>query len=401
MSRFRCIGSACEASCCSTGWSIAVDHEGYRRLDQAMSTNAGDRARFGRAVRRVRGDDEHLHALMVLDEHGACPMLDPEGTCSVHRRFGESVLPNTCAIYPRQVSLAHGQIELAGVLSCPEVVRQLYREPDSTAIDPLDPTTLRNRVTQHVEGDTDPYDQFLDDVRATVVGLLETPGYPLASRLFFIGWFAELTRETFHRDAGAGAADALEAAIAGASDPDTLAAWHRGFASIEATTPLASQVIAGALKDRVEEKLDYEPFGALVRACYANLGMQAVDDIVTIDAAAAHAAYLEKRQARDGEAVDAMLTRYAIDYWLKDYYTGSRDLGTHANKLVLRIALLRFLLFAHPDFDDADPARTLVEVTYKLARAVEHDHVFGANLETLMARLQITSLAHSMFLMKL
>jgi lysine-N-methylase len=401
MTRFRCLGPDCEASCCRTGWSIAIDAEQYSQLESAMAGSAADRARFGASVRRVAGPEatEHLHALMVLDERGACRLLDPEGTCSVHRRFGESVLPNTCAIYPRQVSLAHGHVELAGSLSCPEVARQLLARADSTVLDALDRSLLRNRATQHVDDPDDPYEDYLDDVRATVVGLLEAP-YPLASRLFFVGWFAELTRAGFHRGAGPGAGAALEHAIAAASDEEALAAWHRGFESVEATAPLASQVIARALKDRLEEPFAYAPFKELVRACYAGLGAHADDDAVTVDAAAAHAAYLEKRAGRDGEAIDAMLTRYAVDYWLKDYYTASPDLGVHAAKLVLRIALLRFLLFTHPDFDAADPGRTLVEVTYKLARAVEHDHEFAENLDTLLARLEITSLAHAIFLMK-
>jgi lysine-N-methylase len=403
MSRFRCIGPECEASCCSSGWTINIDEPHYHELDRAMRGSPQDRARFLRAV-RLEADAQRTaprYALMVLDERGRCRLLDGDGGCSVHRRFGESVLPNTCAIYPRKISVAHQHIELAGSLSCPEVARQLFREADATTIDPLDPSTLRNRATQKVPYDSpDVYDQHLDDVRATIVGLLENERYPLASRLFFVGWFAEQTRDAFHRGAGLEGIDALADAIETASDETTLASWHHAFTSLQVTTPLAGRVIAGALKDRVEEALAYEPFRELVRGCYASLGAHVVDGALTLDSAATYAAYVAARDARDGPAIDAMLTRYAIDYWLKDYYTGSHDLAIHANKLVLRIALLRFLLFTHPQYDALDPAKTLVEVTYKLSRAVEHDHDFADNLDTLLARLDITSLAHAMFLMK-
>jgi lysine-N-methylase len=403
MSRFRCVGPACEASCCTSGWTITVDEKHHGLLEQAMSATAEDRARFRGAVRLETGPERSAerHALMVLDQRGGCRLLDPEGSCSVHRRFGEDVLPHVCAIYPRKMSLAHGRIELAGALSCPEVTRLLYAGADSTSVEPLDPTTLRNRVTQVCDDDSpDPYDQVLDDVRAIVVDLLETPGYPLSSRLFFVGWFADRTRAAFHRGAGEDAVAALADAIELASDDDNLAGWHRGFTSVEVTTPLAASVIAGILKDRVEEPMAYPAFQELVRACLENLGARARGAEVTLDPAALDAAYVEKRRGRDGEAIDRMLTSYAIDYWLKDYYTGSPDLAVHAGNLVLRVALLRFLLFSHPGFDAADPARTLVEVTYKMSRAVEHDAAFAKNLDTILARLQITSLAHAVFLMK-
>jgi lysine-N-methylase len=380
-----------------------VDEPHYGALEKAMSGTEADRTRFRDSVRLVK-DDKHKpprYAMMVLDERRSCRLLDPDGGCSVHRRFGQDVLPDTCAIYPRKISLAAVHLEVAGSLSCPEVARQLFASEDSTAVDTLDPRSVRNRVTQFVApGSDDPYETYLDDVRATIVGLLETPGYPLSSRLFFVGWFAEQTRAAFHRGAGPDAEDVLADAIIIASEEETLASWHRSFASLEVTTPLAGSVIAGALKTRIEGALPYEPFRDLVRACFANLGAHPTGDTLTLDTKATYEAYLEKRAGRDGETVDRLLTSFAIDYWLKDYYTSSQDLAVHANKLLLRIALLRFLLFSHPGFDAADPTPTLVEVTYKLARAVEHETGFAEDLDTLLASLKITSLAHAMFLMK-
>jgi lysine-N-methylase len=400
MTRFHCIGSRCEASGGTSGWTIADDAGHYQRLEGAMGGDPLDRVRLHRAIRREPEErrTSDRHGLIVLDDGGACMLLDPEGTCSIHRRFGAETLPHVCAIYPRQISLARHHLEVAGALSCPEVARQLFAGGDATAVELLDPTTVRNRVTQIVASDApDPYDQCLDDVRAVVVDLLETPGYPLASRLFFVGWFAEQTRAGFHRGAPR-PAEALADALG--FDEEHLAAWHAGFTSVEVTSPLAASVLSGVLKDRIESDIHYEPFRELVRGCLANLGGRSQGDAVTLDPQQTFDAYVVWRGRRDGSAIDRMLTSYAIDFWLKEYYTRSRDLAIHAGKLVLRIALLRFLLFSHPHFDEEDPTRTLVEVTFKLARAVEHDAEFADNLDSLLARLQITSLAHLMFLMK-
>jgi hypothetical protein len=225
--------------------------------------------------------------------------------------------------------------------------------------------------------------------------LLKTPGYPLASRLFFVGRLAELSRHAFHRDAGPDAVEVLADAVDVASSDETLARWQQELAASEPDAPLAMRAIAGVLHGLVDKEGAHGPFARLVRACFASLGAGAGDDLLAIDAAATWAAYAERRRGRDGETVDRLLTRYAIDYWLKDFYTGSRDLAVHASKLVARIALLRFLLLSHPDFDAADPARTLVAVTFRLSRSVEHDPLLTDTLDTLLQQ------AHPASLMKI
>jgi lysine-N-methylase len=319
----------------------------------------------------------------------------------VHRRFGESYLPDGCAIFPRKLSFAHERLELAGTLSCPEVARLLYLDDEAVAIDPLDPRTVRPHVTQHVAGDG-PYEAHLDDVRATVIGLLETPGYPLSSRLFFVSWFCELTRTAFRRGCGPEGTDALAAAIARVSDPAALARWHQTLTGHDAATPRAGWILISALKERVERDGAPGPFRNLVRGCLETLGAgdAGEGDNLALDPTRLWAAFRDRRGPRDGEAIDRLLGRYAVDYWLKEFYVRAPDLAAHAHPLVLRIALLRFLLFCHPRHDELGPAAALVEVTYTLARAMDHDADLRANLDTLLERLGLTSLAHAVFLMK-
>lgn len=402
MTRFQCAGPACEATCCQT-WHITVDEAHYHKLKSAMDRSAGDRETFRASHRRVKDEtkDPTRYALIVLGDDGRCTLLDGEGTCSVHRRFGAAYLSDTCANYPRKISIARTVGELAGSLSCPEVARQLLLHDDALAIDPFDIRTVRDRPGQHVPAESeDLYDVLLDDVRTTIAALLEQPGYPLSSRLFFVGWFAEQTRAAFRRGATPDAAEVVERAARRVGDPRVLDAWHQTIAGHAVTAPRAGWVVVSALKERVERQLSYQPFRDVVRAAFASIGATGDGDDVQLDPTAVFAAYGERRDRRDGPEIDAMLTRYAVDYWFKDYYTGSPDLAVHAHKLVLRLALLRFLLFTHPRYDELGPGAALVEVLFKMARAIEHDATFRTKLDELLVSLELTSLAHAVFLMK-
>ncbi len=100
MTRFRCIGPACEHSCCE-GWRVDVDEAHYRKLKKAMNGSARDREAF-RAIHLRNRDDASRgparYAQMRLAPSGACGQLGADRLCDVQRRFGEEML-----LYPRAI----------------------------------------------------------------------------------------------------------------------------------------------------------------------------------------------------------------------------------------------------------------------------------------------------------
>jgi hypothetical protein len=64
------------------------------------------------------------------------------------------------------------------------------------------------------------------------------------------------------------------------------------------------------------------------------------------------------------------------------------------------------LLLSHPELGDANASdaaarldRLAVDVAYKFARATEHLHEFVTQMESLLQRLELTTLPHSIFLL--
>src|SRR6266404_5862963 len=99
MTRFDCIGAACEEDCC-TGWQVRVDEPHLVRLRQRMASPA-EVEELARKLETPETPTEGRAAFMRLDEHERCTMLDADRLCSIQRRYGEEYLPNGCAIFPR------------------------------------------------------------------------------------------------------------------------------------------------------------------------------------------------------------------------------------------------------------------------------------------------------------
>jgi len=135
---FRCIGSACEDTCCQ-GWGIPVDraaYEKYRNLPASplrtliqincLIAPAGAICRDG-SGQVVPGPAAFAKIRMTASNQ--CPMLSEDGLCRIQTEWGETFLPNVCASYPRIAHTIDGIEEKARALSCTEAARLVLLNP--------------------------------------------------------------------------------------------------------------------------------------------------------------------------------------------------------------------------------------------------------------------------------
>jgi Fe-S-cluster containining protein len=126
MLRFRCN----QKGCCCSGWDIPFRLEDFLRLHDRLAE--GERAVLKRGIELVleKGEQEGeqiLHALK-LDGVGpdrACRFLAPEGSCSVHARYGLEALPDLCVDFPALGYRQGERVELWFDPVCPEVIERL------------------------------------------------------------------------------------------------------------------------------------------------------------------------------------------------------------------------------------------------------------------------------------
>jgi lysine-N-methylase len=403
MTRFECSGSACGDSCCRGGWQIHVDQPHYKKLRDAMDATPALRREFDESVRRVKDSTRSRgkFALHVLDQNGACKLLRPDGLCSVHARWGESHLSDTCAIYPRVVSRTAGRFELGGSLSCPEVARQVLLHDDALELVVAPPSVFARPIVFQELGDhpAAPYLRFHDELKNLAVDLLGDARFPLKSRLGFVAWFAN--RVGAFLDAKSTTLDEarLGAELEIILDPSMRTELDQRFGAIAPDTTLGAKVavplLAAGTRNNGTEGLRRLLDGALVT--YVGSGEH--------DAAAAAAGYAAARTrlAADAPFIDAILANYARHYWLREWYTTSPSLLAHHLKLLVRLAAIRFVALGQPGLADAPSpdvrrerlAAALVDTVQKFARVFEHDREFTRVLQAELAGAGMITLAHA------
>ncbi len=403
MTRFQCSGSACGDSCCSGGWEIHVDQPHYKKMRDAMESDPTTRREFDESVRRVKDSTRSRakFALHVLNERGACKLLRDDGLCSIHARWGESHLSDTCAVYPRVVSRSGTRLELGGSLSCPEVAREVLLHDDAMELVAVPAATFARPIVLQELGDHPPapYAHFHDELKNLIVDLLGDARFPLRSRLGFVAWFAN--RVGGFLDANSKTLDQarLGTEIEIVLDPSLRAELHQRFSAVSTDPSFGARIAVALLAartrnggaDGLRRLLD----GAL--ATYVGGGEH--------DAAMAAKGYAAARErlAPDAEWIDGILANYAKHYWLREWYTTSPSLLAHHLKLLVRLAVVRFIAFGQPSLDPTAPAATrrarigevLAETVQKFARAFEHDRAFARLLQDELAGSQMITLAHA------
>jgi len=112
---FICIADKCSFTCCQE-WKIAVDDDTYKKWNRISLTKQS-----GNYI------DQHViqkdgTRVIALNERKQCPFLNEQKLCNLVLNFGDEVLSETCAIFPRQTHEFADRKEYSLVSCCPEVV---------------------------------------------------------------------------------------------------------------------------------------------------------------------------------------------------------------------------------------------------------------------------------------
>lgn len=187
---FRCIGSACEDTCCK-GWTVVVDREAnekYQRLPASpLRTLISANVVF--TPKSPDGGEPARFATMRMSDSNQCPLLSENGLCRIQTEYGEQLLPSTCATYPRVVHSIDTVEEKALALSCPEAARLVLLNPD--LLNASHRTIKEPPKNQLEEGDalkgTRSLQRWFLPIRESVLALVRNRVYPLWQRVFLIG----------------------------------------------------------------------------------------------------------------------------------------------------------------------------------------------------------------------
>lgn len=428
MDAFRCIGGACEDNCCHS-WNVDLDHASYKRLKKAMDGSKGDREVFRERLRRNRSaaNPDASYATVKLREDGLCTFLDGERLCEIQGRFGESHLGWVCLTYPRRHSLNGRRMEVAGMLSCPEVARLCLLADDACDLMSVEPAQFGREPRLHAllpEQPARAYDQYLDEVRQVMLELLGARQYSLESRLFFSAYFANRLSDVLHAGADAVPPERLAGEVDRLGTPGFLDELDRQFAAVQVDVKLPLTVIQTVLLARLGDART--AFRELLLAAWSTyndeqgnttFSLSRGDGVTRVDSGHMLERYLARRDALlagYGARIDRYFENYARNFWFGEWYTSAPAPSDHVRSLFLRLAVLRFLFFSHPRLDlltsgegvpvppEADELldQVVVDVFYRFSRGIEHNAGLLNRVRDSLDEQGMNSFAHLALLLK-
>lgn len=403
LQRFSCLAGACPDTCCQS-WRIDVDEEHFRRLEATLLADPGEAERFHRTFQP--DPQGKAFRLLVVEQGGFCAYLQADKTCEIHAKHGEPLLGNTCSTYPRALVEVGGKREAHARLSCPEAARLCLLTEDALVREEHPPSIAgRGIVAGKLSSIGDDPIALLPVVREAMRTLLDRQA-TLQNRLFYLGYLATrldalhasftasreaVARERASLDQPAAQAQ-LDRSLAAALAQTAAIAPHLVVvvlsARLQATgspgwRQLAQTVLAGDLRSSGVELTDLK--GAPMQLGAARLG-------------ALHAARVAQLSEADRQQLDAALlnlVRFVVEY---DYFRASSLLAWWLDLLV-RLCLVRYFAIARLS-SGATVGDAVVEATYKIDRAFDHDRAFVSEIGNALAQSKMSTLAHGVSLLK-
>lgn len=196
LQRFRCIGPACESSCCGS-WRLPVDRASYERYQQLEDPQL--RPALQRHIipnENPTSTTEWAHLRQRDDT--TCAFLTAERLCQLQLQRGLDFLPLTCATYPRVSNCLDGSIERTATLSCPEVARLALLDAGAMKlVRQKEPASTRDALVANIvtssAADGDPMALF-GIIRQRTLKLLRHRRFTIEARLAALaGVFSSLS----------------------------------------------------------------------------------------------------------------------------------------------------------------------------------------------------------------
>jgi len=186
---FRCIGSACEDTCCQ-GWSVPIDQAAYEKYHSLPSSSL--RTQIDDCILPApESASPAVFAKIRMDDSNQCPLLTAEHLCVIQAELGERYLSHACTTYPRIHQSINGIEQTALTLSCPEAARLVLLNPNLVTPNGVATVGFPSLDSaERIVADSSPsLIPWFIPIRQAILALIGNRAYPLWQRLFLLGVF--------------------------------------------------------------------------------------------------------------------------------------------------------------------------------------------------------------------
>lgn len=150
--KFTCIADKCPITCCQE-WKIAVDDDTYDRWCHIHPPKNMELQHAALSEYTYDRDGQHI---IALTDHKKCPFLLESKLCRLVLAHGDSILSETCTMFPRENPDFSSHREASLMPGCPAVLDLWQAEPHIHFPDVISPSsdhdteTLLFQIRDHI-----------------------------------------------------------------------------------------------------------------------------------------------------------------------------------------------------------------------------------------------------------
>lgn len=184
--RFHCIADQCSLTCCQE-WKIYVDDDTLKRWDGL--TIPDDESGHDLSLTSTVTMREGERVIGLTPDH-KCPFLNDQKLCRLVIAHGDSVLSETCTLFPRQIHEFDAVTEYSLAACCPAVVDEWNRGCTVTFVENSQQKNAgqENTETQRLKPSSQSDEQMdkLFQLRSQMITLMQNPHYTCTQSLSMI-----------------------------------------------------------------------------------------------------------------------------------------------------------------------------------------------------------------------
>ncbi len=400
MQSFKCIGSACEDSCC-VGWRVDIDHETYKKYQRVRDAELAPL--FDQYVKRNRAANHEVanYAKVKLLENTGCPFLDEGMLCRIQVKRGEDYLSDVCTTYPRTVNIINEMLERSATMSCPEAARLALLNPEGIEFDEAEePANSRNIIkatinTHDLKLNLKPQ-KFLWELRIFTITVLQNRTYLLWERLIFLGMFFQKLQQLVSDKK----IDEIPILIASYTNIMEEGSFQDGISAI----PVEYTIQMELLKEIADKRYSMNVTSKRYIECFAEFlnGIQYVAGAKVEEIGQRYQEACKEYYEPFMNQHEYILENYLVNYVYKNLFpfTGEKAIFDSYMMFVLHYALIKMHLIGMAGFHKGLTVELVIKLVQSFAKTVEHNQQYLHGIAELMRLNGFNTMAYMAILIK-
>lgn len=376
VSKFRCIGPACEDSCC-IGWRVQIDKNTYRKYCECTDKQLREQMDVKITRHRTNASDAN-YAKIKLNAGGSCPFIDADKLCAIQRKLGEEYLSVTCTSYPRTTNTINGTVEKSLTMSCPEAARLALLNSELMAFDETEEDVrVRNSGGRIIDTGsikaTHKPQRYFWELRIFMVSLLQDRSYALWQRLVILGLFCRQM-------------DQLVSEAKVHDIPQLIGTYlnhlEQGIFKDELETiPHQLTVQMQLMKEVADERVFSGVNSKRFMECFAEFlhGIQYIAGAATEEIGQRYAEAHDKYYQPFIENHEYILENYLVNYVFKNLFpvSGEKHIFDNYVMLIVHYAMIKLLLIGMAGFHKENfSTGHVIKLIQSFSKTVEHNNAY-------------------------